>query len=199
MELWLFLGGFLAVLLVVVILAVYLVRKYRQLKNRVSRYSIISAFVKGIQNGELDFEVPEEPKSLNRCDKLLIPQILKDFPDMDIEDAKNMFKAFVRQHYKDKNSFTIYAVGLSQYRRTGLQKVIVMQASASYTVGGKKKQIRCEADYAYRVETDDETIAANCPNCGGVIGYGVVVCPYCDSRVGNVMGNTWKFVNIRET
>jgi endogenous inhibitor of DNA gyrase (YacG/DUF329 family) len=56
-----------------------------------------------------------------------------------------------------------------------------------------------EADYIYSVHTDDETIASNCPNCGGAIGYGMVNCPYCGSHVSNVMSNTWEFKNIRET
>ena len=74
-----------------------------------------------------------------------------------------------------------------------------MQAACSYTNGGKKVQIRVEADYIYSVHTTDENIASNCPNCGGAIGYGVVNCPYCGSHVSNVMSNTWEFKNIRET
>jgi hypothetical protein len=199
MELWMFLGGFLAVVIAIACLVVYIRKKIRYYKARFSSAGLITALLGAARRGELDFELEESPRSLNGCDGLLIPQILKDFPDFDPDQAKNLFKDYLRDRYKGKPSFTIYNAVFSQYLRSGIQKTIVMQASASYSNGGKKKQIRCEADYIYCVETSDETIAANCPNCGGAIGYGVVVCPYCDSRVANVMGNAWKFVNLRET
>jgi hypothetical protein len=198
MAFWLFFGGFLAVVLVVVILVLVIRREYQKLKSSSPALRIVSEFVKGLHSGELDFEVPEEPKSLNRCDSLLIPQILKDFPDFDVDQARSLFKDFIRQRYSGKQAFTIHAIGISRYLRTGIQKTIVMQAAASYMNGGKKKQIRCEVDYAYHVDTASETIAANCPNCGAALGYGITVCPYCDSRVANVMGNAWKFTNLRE-
>jgi hypothetical protein len=199
MAFWLFFGGFLAVVLVVVILVLVIRREYQKLKSSSPALRIVSEFVKGLHSGELDFEVPEEPKSLNRCDSLLIPQILKDFPDFDVDQARSLFKDFIRQRYSGKQAFTIHAIGISRYLRTGIQKTIVMQASVSYTEAGKRRHVRAEADYMYAVDTRDETIAANCPNCGGAIGYGVVVCPYCDSRVANVMGNTWTFKNLTES
>jgi hypothetical protein len=105
----------------------------------------------------------------------------------------------VKKHYAKAPDFTMYAVGMSRYLTAGLNKTIIMQAACSYTKGGKKVQIRVEADYIYSVHTADENIASNCPNCGGAIGYGVVNCPYCGSHVSNVMSNTWEFKNIRET
>lgn len=195
----LFWGAFLGIIVIVAIAIIVIVIKFRRLCQRNESVRILAGFAKGIASGELDFEVPEEPKSLNRCDSLLIPQIKRDFPDFDPERAKNIFRSYVKKHYAKAQDFTIYTVGMSRYLTAGLNKTIIMQAACSYTKGGKKVQIRVEADYIYSVHTADENIASNCPNCGGAIGYGMVNCPYCGSHVSNVMSNTWEFKNIRET
>ena len=195
----LFWGAFLGVIAIIAIVFAVIVIKFRRLCRKNESVRILTGFAKGIASGELDFEVPEEPKSLNRCDSLLIPQIMRDFPDFAPERAKNIFRNYVKKHYAKAPDFTMYAVGMSRYLTAGLNKTIIMQAACSYTKGGKKVQIRVEADYIYSVHTADENIASNCPNCGGAIGYGVVNCPYCGSHVSNVMSNTWEFKNIRET
>lgn len=199
MALWIFLGSFLAVTIAVICLVVYIRKKIRSIKNSFSDTQLLSSVISGLRSGELDFEMEEPPRSLSGSDKFLIPQILKDFPDFDPDQAKNLCKDYLRERYRGKASFTIYNVVFSQYQRSGLRKTVVMQSAASYSENGKKKQIRCDVDYAYHIDTTDETIAANCPNCGAALGYGVTVCPYCDSRVANVMGNAWKFTNLRES
>lgn len=198
MEIWLFLGGFAAILIVVAVIAMSIRKAIRRFKAQFSDLGVLSAILSGLHKGELNFELEEPQRSLNGCDSLLIPRILKDFPDFDPDHAKNLCRDYLRDHYRGKSGFTIYNVVFSKYLRSGLQKSVVMQAAASYNSGGKKKQVRYEVDYAYHVETADETVAANCPNCGGALGYGITTCPFCDSRVANVMGNTWKFVNPRE-
>lgn len=195
----LFWGAFLGVIAIIAIVFAVIVIKFRRLCRKNESVRILTGFAKGIASGELDFEVPEEPKSLNRCDSLLIPQIMRDFPDFAPERAKNIFRNYVKKHYAKAPDFTIYTVGMSRYLTAGLNKTIIMQAACSYTKGGKKVQIRVEADYIYSVHTADENIASNCPNCGGGIRYGEVNCPYCGSHVSNVMSNTWEFKNIRET
>jgi hypothetical protein len=195
----LFWGGFLGVIAVIAIVIIVIFFKLRALYKRNKGVQTLVGIAKGLSTGELDFEVPEEPRSLNRCDSLLIPQIVHDFPDFAPERAKNIFRSYVKKHYQNAPDFTIYTVGMSRYLTRGLNKTIIMQAACSYTKNKKKVQIRVEADYIYSVHTADENVASNCPNCGGGIGYGMVNCPYCGSHVSNVMSNTWQFKNIRET
>ena len=190
---------FLGIIVIFAITITLVILKLKRFSRRDPSLQVLRAFAKGIASGELDFEVPEEPRSLNRCDSLLIPQIMADFPDFAPERAKNIFRNYVKEHYASAPDFTIYTLCFARYLRASLHKTIIMQAACSYTRGGKRVQIRAEADYIYSVHTDDETIASNCPNCGGAIGYGMVNCPYCGSHVSNVMSNTWEFKNIRET
>ena len=44
-----------------------------------------------------------------------------------------------------------------------------------------------------------DTVAANCPNCGGAMGYGQAQCSYCGSRVAHVLKNTWTITKIEES
>lgn len=145
-----------------------------------------------------DTFVPESPRSLNGCDRLLLPQILKDFPDFDENLVKTYARQALTEKYGNENGFTLYNVVISRYLRTGAQKTVVLQAAFSTKSGIKTLQRRAELHYTYLLSGSSQTVAANCPNCGGALGYGITVCPYCDSRVASVLGNAWKFVEITE-
>ena len=147
---------------------------------------------------ELDTMEDQNPRSLNGCDALLLPQILKDFPDFDAIQMKAFAKAALEKRYGSLPGFTVHNIVIARYLPSGIRKTIVLQAAASYEEIGRKQQKRYTLHYEYKLETADISIAANCPNCGGALGYGVTVCPYCDSRVANVMGNTWAFTEITE-
>lgn len=145
-----------------------------------------------------ELELEESPRSLNGCDSLLIPQILKDFPDFDGNLAKTYVRDYLKKTLSEHPELTIHNVVIAKYLRSGAQKCIVFQAALCWTEGGKKVQKRYELHYTYLLQGDSE-VAANCPNCGGALGYGVRQCPYCDSRVANVLGNKWTFTEVKET
>lgn len=149
--------------------------------------------------GSIDAMDTSSPRSLNGCDRLLLPKILKDFPDFDIHTAKSYAKDYLREKLGSREGFTIYNVVISQYLPTGAQKTIVFQAAISYRENSSLLQKRYDLRYCYQLAGSDETVAANCPNCGGALGYGVTVCPYCDSRVTSPLGNSWNFTEIEET
>lgn len=145
-----------------------------------------------------NLELEESPRSLNGCDTLLLPQILKDFPDFDVHQCKAIVKDYLTQTLGSRSGFEIHNIVIARYLPSGAQKTIVFQAAVSWLAQGKRAQKRYELQYAYRLSGSDTLIAANCPNCGGALGYGVTVCPYCDSRVVNVLGNTWEFTELKE-
>ena len=145
-----------------------------------------------------DFEIEESPRSLNGCDSLLMPQILKDFPDFDANLAKTYVWDYLKDQLSGHSDLTIHNVVIAKYLRSGAQKCIVFQAALCWMEGGKKAQKRYELHYTYLLRGDSE-VAANCPNCGGALGYGVRECPYCDSRVANALGNMWTFTEMKET
>ena len=56
---------------------------------------------------ELDSEAQATPKSLSGCDSLVMPKILKDFPDFD----PSLAKTYVKEYLTDYASEETKAVG----------------------------------------------------------------------------------------
>lgn len=167
---------------------------------------VLSTILKTMQtNGQnitglvSSLEREESPRSLNACDRLLMPQILRDFPDFDGNLAKTYLREHLKQTYSDRKSLTIHNVAIAKYLPSRLYKTIVFQAAVSWMEHGKKVQKRFNIDYTYLLSTASKTVAANCPNCAGAIGYGETECSYCGSRVSSPMGESWKVTNIAES
>ena len=194
MALWVFLGAFLAVGTGVAVIYLALRNKVRGFSQRVFGNPDLLEALESVDSVQ-----DQSPRSLNGCDSFLLPQILKDFPDFDNNLAKTYARNTLKNKYGRKDIFTIYNVVIARYLRSAAQKTIVYQAAASHRENGELKQKRYDMHYTYLLESSDVNVAANCPNCGGAIGYGVTVCPYCESRVANVLGNTWKFTEIKES
>lgn len=144
-------------------------------------------------------ETEEGPRSLNGCDRLLMPQILRHFPDFDGNLAKTHLQEYLTQYFSGKKGFTVHQIVIARYLPSGLNKTIVYQAAVSWTENGKKAQKRFDIDYTYLLSAEDPAVAANCPNCAGAIGFGQTECPYCGSRVASVLGQSWKVTKITET
>lgn len=161
-----------------------------------------SSFAMGVANSlnANTFAEEESPRSLSGCDALLMPQILKDFPDFDAIQAENIIKDAIVKHLSGKSNVKIYNIVISKYNRAGMQKTIIYQASASYKKSGNTVQKRYDIQYAYRIQSKNgESIAANCPNCGGVLTIGETECSFCGSRVVNAMDQAWSVEQITES
>lgn len=191
---WAFFGGFLAV-------GAGIFAIYQILRRKIRRFSSETFgnpdILKALQ--EIDTTADDTPRSLNGCDSLLLPQIKKDFPDFDETLVKTYARDALREKFGAKSGFQIYKVVIARYERSAAQKTVVLQAALSYQENGQKLQKRYDLHYAYLLPGSSETVAANCPNCGGALGYGETVCPYCGSRVAAVLGNTWKFTEMIES
>lgn len=148
---------------------------------------------------DVDTVADQDPRSLNACDSLLLPQILRDFPDFDPVEVKARLEKYLRKELGRHEGFTLYNTAMAKYLPSALQKTIVYQAAVSWLESGVRKQKRFNVHYAYRLHGADESVAANCPNCGGALGFGQRECPYCGSRVANVLGNVWEFVELKES
>ena len=173
---------------------------YLSLRGKVRRFSRDVFGTSDIFQGlkQADTAHLQSPRSLNGLDSLLLPKILADFPDFDHNLALTYAREYLAEQLNGLENMTIHRIVLAKYLRSLSQKTIVMQAAVSCTENGRPSQKRFELDYTYILDQGCEHIAANCPNCGGALGFGETDCPYCGSRVANVMRNTWKFTALRE-
>lgn len=189
-----FLGGFLAVIVGIGAAVYYIKNKIRSFSRKAfGSPDLLDALA------QIDSGAEDSPRSLNGCDTLLLPQILRDFPDFDASLVKSYARDFLTEKLGQNEAFTVYNVVIARYLPSAAQKTIVLQAAVSYRESGKKLQKRYDLHYRYILTGSTQSVAANCPNCGGAMGYGVTVCPYCGSRVANVLRNTWKFTEILES
>ncbi len=191
---WAFLGGFCAVLIILMIAFLVIRKKIRTASRRLFGTENIME-----QLGDLDWQGTDQPRSLSGCDSLVMPEILRDFPDFDCTQAKTLARNFLKNKLSQKKDLQIHNIVIAKYLRSEVQKTILFQAAASFRENQNKLQKRYNIAYTYAIAGDQPSVAANCPNCGATLGYGVSVCSYCGSRVVNVMGNTWKFTEITES
>lgn len=194
MGLYAFLGGFAALALIGGFVVFRVRRKLR-------RFSIATFgttdIIGSLKAGEAEAE--NTPRSLNGMDAILLPQILKDFPDFDVQHAKQLAEKALRKYMKNREGVSIHNIVIARYMPASIQKTVVFQASASYQEGGHTVQKRYDLTYAYRANGSSAQVAANCPNCGSPLQYSQRVCPYCGSQVTQVLGLAWSFIQIMDS
>lgn len=178
----------------IVIILVFVVTIKRFSKNAFGT-SNISEVIK--QQDTLD---QTTPKSLSGMDYIYLPQIMEDFPDFNSTLAETKVKNKLYEVLKGKEAVHIHNVVISNYERTSVEKTIHYQAALQYRENGRLNQKRYCLHYSFMLATDEgNTLAANCPNCGGAISStNQTVCEYCDSRLVNVLGNSWEFTDVYE-
>lgn len=193
MDTWAFWGGFAAVAIAVMIVFLIVRRKLRRLSQEVFGTASILRAVRDMNLQEAS------PRSVNANDRMIIPQILKDFPDFDPVQAKTCIREYLERHFADKKSRKIHKIAYTGYLSSGAQKTVVFQTAIGWKENGQTVEKRFTIHYTYMIISKDKTVAANCPNCGAPLGYGAVCCSYCDCRVVNVMKNVWKVTEITES
>lgn len=194
MTVFAFLGGFLAVALAITLLVLYIRKKIRHFSRQVFGTTDMLGALK-----EIDTSSMETPRSLNGCDSLLLPKILKDFPDFDVDLAKTYVRDELKRRFGHLSNFRIHNVVIARYLRSTAQKCIVFQAATCNKENGRTIQRRYDLHYTFILPDHSGSVAANCPNCSAALGFGDTTCSYCGSRIANVLGNTWEFTDVRET
>ena len=174
---------------------------FRWIRSRIRSFSASTFGDPDLLNAlkDIDTIAEDTPRSLNGCDSLLIPRILQDFPDFDINLTKTYIQTELRNRYGSNPDYQFYRLVVARYLPTAVQKTIVFQAALAWTENGQKKQKRFDIHYTYLLGGSEGTVAANCPNCGGTLGYGETQCSYCGARVAHVLKNSWTITKIEES
>ena len=177
-----------------------------------------------------DAQVREEetPKSLNAMDNLLLPQILRDFPEYRREVIEGRVRRDAKLYYESgmkgrcllndgvafslrdnlklpedvAGGVTVHRIALSGYDRRGRDKVITYQASVQYNGSdGHHCQRRLSLQYlaAYTGDPTNNIEVIKCPNCGAPVPtMGEKVCSYCGASLVSHAGAGWVLISIAE-
>ena len=187
---WFFIGGAVVAALAIALL-VFRVRR------GMKKYLGTADLKKILGSQELE---DTEPRSISGGDSIYLPLILRDFPDFNLDRAKDLVREELKGQFGSRPDFRIHRVALSDYHKTPNERVIVFQASLQYREEGTLLQKKYSVQYAWLMkETGGAELAVNCPNCGAPItDIRRSVCPYCGSQVFNITGNSWKFISLAE-
>ena len=122
---------------------------------------------------------------------MVLPQILKDFPDFNLENAKIQAESRIKARYGSCTDFRILQLVLKGYRKDSRKKTVVFEASLSWQ----------EKKAAYRrVEVLMETEASSgrlCTSCGEPLQPGDRHCRSCGAAAPSSSVH-WDFTKIKE-
>ena len=148
------------------------------------------------------------PRSLAALTRLLLPQIQKDFPELNWEEYKEKVRKSVRKYILDAHDteeIRLHETEIADYRNQSGTCYIRCQTSAGYhgSEGGWIER-KYETDLTYvqdvsQIPSTQSALGLNCPNCGAPIKMlGVKTCPYCGTGVTELNIRVWKVGESRE-
>ncbi len=151
-----------------------------------------------------------EPKTPYGMDSLFMPQIARDFPNMNVEEMKKLAEEKLIDYLhsqKDKtySEINLHKTVINQYSKNSSTCKLVFQTALGFKEHIKDashfKEVRMNTEFIYIYDNSKlkagEAISLNCPNCGAPIkGIGHKTCPYCHTGLIDLATKTWKFQRV---
>lgn len=168
------------------------------------------------------------PRSLTSVESLLLPQVLKDFPEYNSAVIAQRVKTDARLYYESaaagellykngvstalrenirlpenvKGGIIVHKVALTAYNKSQRDRLITYQAAVQYdTKDDDVNQVRLNLQYiaAYTNDFQNEIKVIKCPNCGAPVpSVGDKVCRYCGAALRVSAGQGWVLVDVHE-
>lgn len=107
----------LVILFIIIGLIIYIRNKVRDISMKVFNTPDI---MEGFREQEIEYE--NTPKSLSSLDSVMIPRILEDFPNMNIEEMRQIAENSVRNYYNSLNKRKLIE---NSYSNNHLNKMIL--------------------------------------------------------------------------
>ena len=132
------------------------------------------------------------PRALSDMEPMVLPRIQHDFPDFDIQHAKQQVKDHLTAQYGDRKDFCIHGVVLNDYRMGNGTKAVVFQAALRW-------QEKKPAEKRMDVVLSPEALPASpvCKNCGAPLSG--AFCSSCGAPAPKAPAHRWQVVKLRET
>lgn len=145
------------------------------------------------------------PKSVSGMTSLYLPQLQKDFPELNWIEFQNLAEKHLKEFAATLSvtGFKIHQTVLRDYKKKAGTCYVVFQSAAEYRKEQKKIQSRFETTLAYVQDAEKtghvSSYSINCPNCGApVSSLGSKHCEYCGSEVVGVSMHIWTLNGVRE-
>ena len=156
---------------------------------------LINSFFHGLAN--LETQDQDHPRSLPSIESMILPQVLRDFPDFDLAMTKNQVKDYLEEKYRGRKEFLVHNIVLTEYRTRTVKKCLVFQAAVCWR-DQRLLQKKLEISMEFQCVKDKKNPAIICPNCGATLGFQDLECKYCGTRINDRRDQEWSFASIRE-
>ena len=218
-----FLCLFLGIIFAILILALII---YLKIKSSIPKeYRNEFNFKEAVKvSKEIAKEERSRPKAASGITNLLIPQIMKDFPDFNVEEFYTLVESNLRAVFniietKDLSLITSSLEPLKGnlkeivndlkrsdiniryddivFHKHALRNYIKEQGIATLTISSS-----LEYYYYYdkeKAKTKLSVIGLNCPNCGAPLeGFSQTTCKYCGTHTIELDLKSWRFISYKE-
>ena len=137
------------------------------------------------------------PKALANMESMVLPQVLREFPDFDPGKARQDVREFLLKNCGNRPGFQVHEVVLNDYRKQVKKRELVFEASVSWQ---RKKTVLGRMDVFMECSLPDpeRVSAVSCPNCGGEIKSSDVYCSFCGSKLAEKPEPQWAVYKVRE-
>lgn len=131
------------------------------------------------------------PRSLDRMEAMILPRVLKDFPDFQPENEKDLVREHLKKEYAGHPEFQVEALGLTDYRPENSS--LIYQAAVSF----QEKKLR-RRRVRITVEPRNMACSSVCPDCGAPLVPGDRHCRSCGKKLAETPSVLWTVSQIRE-
>lgn len=156
---------------------------------------MLRSFFHGLAN--LNTKDQEKAKRLPKIENMILPQVLRDFPDFDLAMAKNEVKDQLEKRYGSRPGFLVHDIALTEYRTRTMKHSFLFQAAVCWKEQ-RLLQKKLEIAMEFQVVNDKRNPAVICPNCGATLGFQDLQCKYCGTRINDRRDQEWSFASVRE-
>ncbi len=150
-------------------------------------------------------EEANTPKSVSGMTSIYVPQIQKDFPELNWIELRGIAEKHLKKHLGEKgvSGIRIHKTEVLSYLKNSGTCVIVFQSGVQYHTGTKKIQTRFNTHMMYIQDAieygKDNGFSVTCPHCGGALtSLGAKFCEYCGSEVIPINIHVWNLHKIEE-
>jgi hypothetical protein len=146
------------------------------------------------------------PKSVSGGDSIFLPQIMRDYPQFNINLAKSVVENGIREQFGAEHfaDLKVHRTAVSHYGKHYGSSTIKFQTAFQYTSddgrhGRRISQQKAETEYTFRVRDKDgaTNAALRCGYCGAPVPrLGDKSCGYCGNEVILDLEQAWEITDI---
>lgn len=146
------------------------------------------------------------PRSLSGATELYLPQLRKDFPELNWAEFKAGAEQALTKALQEEGAkeILIHRTVLSAYRRYKGTCTAELCSAVQYLADGRLTQDRRTVTMAYVQDADkagyENGVSLTCPSCGAPVkSLGEKHCAYCGAAIREINMRVWRVMGVKKS